>query len=553
MAAPSAHSEFDYVIVGAGMAGSVLANRLTADGRSTVCVLEAGPPDYHPFIHIPGGFIKMLMNPKYTWQFQTEPSEGTAGRRLGTVQGRTLGGSSSINGFNYNRGLPLDFDTWAQKGNRGWGYADVLPYFKRSERRIGAADSQYRGSEGLLPISDGAWHHPLCDAFIEGASRMGIPRNPDYNGESQAGVGYYQTWIKNGLRVSTARAFLRPAMKRANLEVRTRAQATAILFQGKSAVGVSYKRDADSEATTVRARREVILCAGTANTTKLLQISGVGPTDLLGSIGVPMVHELPGVGKNLQDHYSVRLVARVKGIETINTMAHGIPLLRQIAKWALGRPSMLATSPSVAYGFWKSRDELEYPDLQLLVTPGSYVGSVPGLLDTFGGMTVGFYQQRPISTGYVHARSADPFDFPVIQPNYLAAESDRRVVVDGIKLMRRLMRMPELQPYIEREEAPGDMVQSDDELLDFARKNGSTAYHLVSTCRMGLRTDPTAVVDDELRVHGMKRLRIVDASIMPNMPSANTGASTLMIAEKGADLIMGRPPLPAAVLGEKAA
>lgn len=540
---------FDYVIVGAGAAGCVLANRLAADGRHTVCVLEAGPRDHNIYLHIPGGFLKAVTNPKYAWQFKTEPSEGTAGRQITVQQGKTLGGSTAINGFNYNRGQSGDFDTWAQMGNRGWGYADVLPYFKRTERRMGSADERYRGAEGSLPITDCDWRHPLCDAFIEAAIDFGIPANPDYNAETQTGVGYFQRWIQNGWRISAARAFLRPAAKSHNLEIRTNAHATAIVFEGKRAVGVRYRQGPGHPVREVRIRREVIVAGGGANSPKLLQLSGIGPAALLGKLGIPVLHELPGVGANLRDHYMVRLVARVKGVETINDVSRGPRLWREIAKWTLGQPSILAVSPSVAYGFANSHDLSLTPDIQLNFTPGSYMKSVSGMLDKFPGMTLGFYQLRPASTGYVHARSPDPFEDPILQPNYLADPQDQQVALDGIKLVRRLLSSPKLQPYYEREESPGASVTEDADLLTFARENGSTAYHLIGACRMGPRTDPSAVVDDQLRVYGLEGLRAADSSIMPTMPSANTCASSYMIGEKAADMILGKQPLEAQILG----
>ena len=536
---------FDYVIVGAGAAGSLLANRLTEDGRNTVCLLEAGPSDHNLYIHIPAGFIKIGYNTRYTWPFKTEPSKGTAGRRILLMQGRTLGGSNSINGFNYTRGQAKDYDTWKQLGNPGWSYAEVLPYFKRSERRIGESDSRYRGTEGLLPITDCDWRHPLCDAFIEGAAALGIPQKTDYNAEAQAGVGYYQRWIHKGRRVSSARAFLRPAMGRKNLEVRTNAQAIAIAFAGKRAVGVRYRQSRGSPVHEVQAGREMILCAGATNTPKLLQLSGIGPAPLLKDLGIALVHELPAVGENLQDHYMVRSIARVKGVETINSTARGLRLIREIAKWAVSRPSILAISPSVAYAFWKSRETLDAPDLQFHFSPGSYASGIAGLLDEFPGMTLGFYQLRPKSKGYVRARSADPFKFPAIQPNYLADETDRRVVIDGVKLTRRLLHSPPLMAYHDRDQSPPASATSDAELLDFARNNGGTAWHPMGTSRMGPSSDRNAVVDSELRVIGVQGLRVVDASIMPTMPSGNTGAPTMMIAEKAADMILGRAPLPA--------
>ncbi|MGE0258969.1 MAG: GMC family oxidoreductase [Alphaproteobacteria bacterium] len=542
---------FDYVIVGSGAAGSVVANRLTEDPGTTVCVLEAGPPDYHPFIHIPGGFIKMLFNPRFTWQFKTEPGEWTGGRPIPTTQGRTLGGTSSINGMIYNRGQRADFDNWAQRGNRGWGYADVLPYFKRSERRIGATDAgQWHGSDGNLYVTDIDWTHPLCDAFIEGAVGLGIPRNPDYNGASQEGVGYFQRVIWRGRRRSAARVFLLPAKSRGNLEVRTNARATAVLFDGKRAVGVRYAAGEDRDnPRVVRARREVIVSGGTVNTARLLQLSGIGRAAFLQSLGIPVVRDLPGVGENFRDHYAVRLVARVRDITTINELARGPRLGGEIAKWMLGRPSILALSPSLVHVFWKSNENLSAADLQGVFTPASYKEGFVGMLDGFPGMTCGIWQHRPDSTGHVRLRSPDPFADPIIQPNYLTDEGDRRALLGGMRLARRLLQTAPLQPWLEGETLPGPAAQSDDELLDFARRYGSTCYHLIGTARMGPASDPSTVVDDELRVHGTDGLRVVDASIMPNMPSANTYASTLMIGEKASDMIRGRPaPAPAEML-----
>ena len=535
---------FDYVIVGSGAAGSVLAGRLTEDAGVTVCVLEAGPPDRHPYIHVPGGFIKMLFNPDFTWQFKTEPSEWTAGRPIPTTQGRTLGGSSSINGMIYNRGQRADLDSWAQRGNRGWGYVDMLPYYKRTERRIGACDERIHGRDGNLPVTDIDWFHPVCEAFIAGAVGMGMPRCADYNsGDRQDGVGYFQRAIERGWRRSAARMFLHPAKATGRLDVRTDARAAAVLFEGKRAVGVRYVDERARTQHVVRARREVILCCGTVNTAKLLQLSGVGPAALLQSIGVPVVHELRGVGENFRDHYAARLVARVKNSRTINELARGIGLAGQIARWAMGKPSILALSPSLVHWFWKSDDSMEQPDMQGVFSPASYKQGFVGLLDDYPGMTCGVWQHRPESTGFVRARSSDPFDDPVIQPNYLTDANDRRVLLAGMKLARRLLHTPELAHYFESDELPGPEVQTDDELMDYARQYGSTAYHLIGTARMGQATDPTAVVDEELRVHGMQGLRVADASIMPSMPSANTYATTMMIAEKAADMIRGRPPL----------
>jgi choline dehydrogenase len=541
---------FDYVIVGAGSAGCVLANRLTEDGTATVCLIESGPPDNHPFIHIPGGFIKIVKNPRYTWQFKTEPSAGTAGRQINTTQGRTLGGSSSINGLNYTRGLPIDFDTWAQRGNRGWSYADVLPYFRRSESRIGEGepDLLYRGQDGPVRITDCDWRHPVCDAFIEAAHEVGVPRGADYNGASQGYAGYYQRKIHRNRRMSSAVSYLNPAKSRKNLKILTGAHVDRILFEGKRAIGVRYLRERGGKPVEVRARREVIVSSGTANTAKLLQISGIGPGEVLGNLGVSVIRELP-VGENLQDHYIVRMVARVKpGIETINDCQSGPKLWREIAKYFLGRPSILSISPSVAGAFWKSDPSLDQPDLQLVFAPASYKKSETGVLDSFPGMTAGFYQERPESAGWVRARSTDPFEAPAIQPMYLSAAKDQQVAVAGLKFVRRLFETKHLGALIEEETAPGRAVTTDEGLLDFARTDGSTAYHLIGACRMGPASRPDSVVDDQLRVIGIEGLRVVDASIMPTMPSGNTGAPTFMLAEKASDMIRGRPPLEPAQL-----
>jgi len=546
---------FDYVIVGAGSAGSVLANRLSEDGKTTVCVLEAGPTDWHPFIHIPAGFMYTLVNPAVNWLYTSEPSEWTGGRRIAAPRGKTLGGSSSINGHIYNRGQRLDFDGWAQRGNRGWGYSDVLPYFRRSERRmapdVDSSDDIFRGKEGHLPINDLEWRDPICEAFIEGAQQLGIPRNRDYNGVQQAGVSYVQRIIQNGRRVSAARGYLKPAMKRTNLTVRTHAHATSIVLEGKRAVGVRYNSGGQhGYGREVRAAREVILCGGAVNSPQLLQISGVGPGKLLGELGIPVQHELAGVGENLRDHYAPRFVARVKNAETINELSHGVKLVGQVMKYVLTRRGILSLNPTLVYVFWKSDERVENYDLQLTFTPASYKEGVQSKLDDFPGMTIASWQQRPDSIGWVRAKSADPFTAPLIQPNYLAAESDRQVLLAGMKLARRLLHSPALSKYYDREDFPGPQAQSDEDLMTAAKQRGTTTFHLMGTCRMAPDTDPTAVVDDQLRVRGLEALRVVDASIMPTMPSANLNASVLMIAEKAADMIRGRAPLEATLLRE---
>jgi choline dehydrogenase len=541
---------FDYVIVGAGSAGSVLANRLSEDPNVTVCVLEAGPRDWHPFIHIPAGFMYTLVNPKVNWLYTSEPSEWTGGRRIAAPRGKTLGGSSSINGHIYNRGQRLDFDGWAQRGNRGWGYSDVLPYFRRTERRIAVeADDTFRGRDGNLPITDLEWRDPICEAFIEGAVELGIPRNRDYNGTQQAGVSYVQRIIRNGRRISAARGYLHPAMKRPNLTVRTHAHATEIVLEGKRAVGVRYRKGGRAgKPMEVRARRELILSGGAVNSPQLLQVSGIGPAPLLRSLGIEVRHELAGVGENLRDHYAPRFVARVKGATTINEKSHGLKLASEILKYAVARKGILTLNPTLIYVFWKSDERVDNYDLQLTFTPASYKEGVQSTLDDFPGMTIASWQQRPDSTGYVRSKTADPFDHPVIQPNYLAAESDRQVLLAGMKLARRLLQSRALSKFYDREEFPGPQAQSDADLMAAAKQRGTTTFHLMGTCRMAPDTDPTAVVDEQLRVRGLEGLRVVDASIMPTMPSANLNASVLMIAEKAADMIRGKPALEPAIV-----
>jgi choline dehydrogenase len=534
---------FDYVIIGAGSAGSVLANRLSENEQVRICVLEAGPIDWNPYIHIPAGFIKTFYDKRINWAYDMEPSEWTGGRRIYAPRGKTLGGSSSINGNVYNRGQRGDFDTWSQFGNRGWGYADVLPYFKRMERRIGNGDATYRGRDGELTITDNTWKHPLCEAFIEGCQTVGIPFNPDYNGAVQEGVNYTQRTIYKGRRMSAARAFLWPAMRRQNLDVRTKSHVTGLVLDGKRAVGVRYlKGGPRGVPTEVRASREVILSGGAYNSPQLLQLSGIGPPELLKQHGIEVRHALAGVGENLRDHYAPRFTARVKNIDTINELARGPKLVKEVVKWTFTRKGILGLVPTLVYVFWHSGETAESSDIQLTFTPASYAEGVQGQLEKTPGMTVASWQQRPESRGYVRIRSASPHDAPIIFPNYLAEERDRRVLLGAMKLARKLLRTKPLEPYYDREDFPGPDVTTDDELMGAARQRGTTTFHPAGTCRMGPESDPLAVVDDTLKVRGMEALRVVDASIMPTMLSANLNAATLMIADKSSDMIRGRAP-----------
>ena len=543
---------FDYVIVGAGSAGCVLTSRLSEDPNTSVCVLEAGPSDWHPYIHLPAGFIKTFHMKSINWAYQQEPGPWTGGRSIYAPRGKTLGGSSSINGHIYNRGQRMDFDTWAQMGNRGWGYADVLPYFRRLEKRVGEGEDTYRGREGSLTVTTMNWRDPLCEAFMEGAVSLGIPRNPDYNGKTQEGVSYCQRTINNGLRVSGATAFLKPAMKRPNVHVRTHAHATEIIFEGKRAVGVRYSKGGrGGTPVEVRANKEVILSGGTYNSPQLLQLSGIGSPDLLQQHGIAVRHALP-VGEGLQDHYAPRTVARVKDIKTINELRRGFSLWIEALKWATQRKGLLSLSPTMVYCFWHSGESAESSDLQLTFTPASYKEGVQGQLEDEPGMTVASWQQRPESRGYVRIRSNDPFAPPIIQTNYLDAELDRRVIVGGMKLARKLLKSAPLSPYYAYEDFPGPNVNTDDEFLQAATERGTTTFHPGCTCRMGPADSTWAVVDDQLRVHGLEGLRVIDASVMPRMISANLNASTMMIADRASDLIRGKAPMEAARIPDAA-
>ncbi|MDA9521819.1 choline dehydrogenase [Bradyrhizobium sp. CCBAU 11434] len=543
---------FDYVIIGAGSAGCILTSRLSEDPNVSVCVLEAGPNDWHPYIHLPAGFIKTFHMKSINWAYQQEVGPWTGGRSIYAPRGKTLGGSSSINGHIYNRGQRMDFDTWAQMGNRGWGYADVLPYFKRLEKRVGEGEDTYRGRDGNLIVTTMDWRDPLCEAFMEGAVSLGIPRNPDYNGAKQEGVSYCQRTIDKGLRVSGSTAFLKPAMKRPNVHVHTHAHATEIIFEGKRAVGVRYTRGGrGGTPVEVRANKEVILSGGTYNSPQLLQLSGIGSPDLLNAHGIQVRHALP-VGEGLQDHYAPRTVARVKDIKTINELRRGFSLWIEALKWATARKGLLSLSPTMVYCFWHSGESADSSDLQLTFTPASYKEGVQGQLEDEPGMTVASWQQRPESRGYVRIRSNDPFAPPIIQTNYLDDELDRRVIVGGMKLARRLLKSAPLSPYYAYEDFPGPNVNTDDEFLHAATERGTTTFHPGCTCRMGPADSTWAVVDDQLRVHGLEGLRVIDASVMPRMISANLNAATMMIADRASDLIRGKAPMEAARIPDAA-
>ncbi|MSQ89215.1 MAG: choline dehydrogenase [Betaproteobacteria bacterium] len=523
---------YDTIIVGAGSAGCVLANRLSADPSRRVLLLEAGPRDTDPWIHIPLGYGKLFNKPSVNWSYWSEPEPQLNGRKIFTPRGKVLGGSSSINGLVYTRGQPEDFDDWETPG---WSFGELLPYFKRSQDQVGQGlrGDALHGKDGPLAVSDQSEPHQLCDAFIEAAVQAGHPRNPDFNGPQQEGAGYQQLTARNGRRCSTATGFLRSAEKRANLTVLTSALALKILFAGKQANGVEYEQQ--HKKFTAQAKREVILCGGAINTPQLLQLSGVGPAALLREHGIAVVLDQPGVGEHLQDHFQARIVLKCTQPITVNDdMQSWWRMARMGLRYALLRKGPLTVSAGYAGGFWRTRPELKRPDVQTHFLTFS-LDRMGEQLHPFSGFTASICQLRPSSRGSVRIRSADPRTPPAIRYNYLATEHDRHTMIEGMRVLRRILEQPAIRPYIDTEHLPGVQVQSDDDWLAYFRDTGSTIYHPSCTAKMGTGAD--AVVDSQLRVKGLEGLRVVDASVMPAVVSGNTNAAVIAIAEKAADLI----------------
>ena len=525
--------EFDIVIVGAGSAGCALAARLSEDPRRSVALVEAGGRDRSPWIHIPVGYFKTMGNPKTDWRYRTEPDPGLNGRSIAWPRGRVLGGSSSINGLLYVRGQREDYERWRQMGCTGWGWDDVAPCFRRAETWEGGTDPE-RGVDGPLRVSRTRLSRPAVDKWVEAATAAGYPANSDYNAGDQEGVGLYQLTASNGRRFSAARAYLKPARRRSNLSVLTGLATRRVLFEGNRAVGIEAK--SGDGVVEVRARAEVVLCAGAIGSPQILMLSGIGPGAHLSEHGIAVRYDAPNVGENLQDHLQARPVLRVRS-STINTETRSA-VRRAIMglEYAARRTGAMTMAASLGYGFLRSRPEVATPDIQFHVQPFS-TDTIGTQTHPFDAITTSVLQLRPESRGHLRLRSADPDAHPLIHPNYLSSETDRRTIVEGVRVARRIAEHEPLRSEVISEHAPGPDVATDDDnaILEWVRNTATTIYHPTGTCRMGV--DDRAVLDPGLRVRGVEGLRVADCSIMPEIVSANTNAPAIMIGERASDLI----------------
>ena len=524
---------FDYIVVGAGSAGSVLANRLSTDPKHKVLVLEAGR-ESHPWSRIPVGFARLIENPAANWLYSSEPEEATGNRRVPIPRGKLLGGSSSINGMVFVRGQAQDYDTWAQFGNRGWSYREVLPIFRAMEDYRGDGDAEYRGQGGPLKVNESNESGPIYDALIKAASEVGIGYTKDYNGASQDGIGMTQATIRNGRRQSTAFCYLDPARSRPNLTIQANALTECLLLEGKRCVGVRFT--VNGQQREARANKEVVVSAGSINSPQLLELSGIGQPDLLRNLGIEVKHELKGVGENLRDHYSPRMKWTVPGSlgMTYNDKARGIGLVWQALKYAFTNKGLLGLPAAPIRAYVRTRAGLDAPDAAISWIP--FLVGENFQLAKQSGVTAIMNILRSESTGSIHISSASPNKPPAVRFNFLSAQLDRDVTLEAMRITRRIMTAPTMRDIATDEIAPGVNIQSDNELLDWVKKNAETTYHPVGTCKMG--HDPMAVVDDQLRVHGMEGLRIADASIMPTLTSGNTNAPSIMIGEKASRMIL---------------
>lgn len=523
---------YDYVIVGGGTAGCVLANRLTTSGKHRVLLVEAGGEPRSPWIQIPAGFSKLLTNPKYNWLFKTEAEEGTNRRVISVPRGKGLGGSTLINSMIYVRGQAQDYDAWCDAGAKGWGAQDVEPYFRKLECYPQGGET--RGKHGPLHLSQVNERFPIADAFMQAAMQGGQRLNEDYNSTEQEGFGYYQVNQRDGRRWSAYDAYLKPVRNRPNLTVVTGAHVLRVDLEGMRCVGITYR--CDGREVSVRAQLEVILAAGAIQTPQLLELSGIGQPALLQSLGIPVRHALQGVGENYIDHFATRMNWRVKNTVTLNEMSRGWRLAAAVTQYFTQRKGILTLGTGLVHGFVKSRADLPAPDAQYFFVHASYANAAERILDRAPGMTIGVAQLRPESVGSIHAKSADPMQGPSIRPNFLSSEVDRHCIVNSMKLARNIVVQPALAQFIAHEMSPGRKVITDADWLEFARANGQTIYHPLGTCRMW--EDEQAVVDSRLRLRGLSGLRVVDASVMPKMVSGNIQAAVMMVAEKGADLIL---------------